>query len=484
MSKDDFASLMEGDPTSGGRAGKRLNNGEVIQGTILQISADSVFVDVGARREARIDRAELADASGKVRVAVGDRVTATVADADADDGPLLVTALGKHGADSAALQAAYDAGLPVDGTISKAVKGGVEVEVGGVRAFCPASHLDVGSVGNLDEFVGANHRFRVLEIKDGGRSIIVSRRAELEAERGNRGRELLETLREGMDVEGTVTTVQKYGAFVDLGGLEGLIHISELTSGRVDRVEDVVSAGDRVGVRVLGIEPSDKGARVRLSMRDRATEKKAPAPKPDEVLSAKVTKLAPFGVFVQTKRGEGLVPMRELGLPPGSDHRRHFEVGKEIRVVLARRESSSGKLTFSATKVEDVEERQNYAKFAEGGASTSKEGLGSLGDVFRKKLGLPPAQPEPEPAPPPSVPTAESASEAAQVERDTSPLPAPPANAPRLGKITGPEPVITPASRAAAPGEDTTTSKPKPKPKTQAESKAERFGVVRRRQKS
>ncbi len=406
MSKDDFASLMEGSPaTAKGRVSTKLRVGEVVEGTVVQISKDSVFVDVGTTSEGRIERSELEDRSGKLNVQVGDKLRASVVHVSDVTGPLLAVNLGKNQTkgvfDISTLESAKQSGVPVTGTVQKAVKGGLEVQVAGVRAFCPASQIDTGYVADLSTFEGQTLTFRIIEIKDDGRSVVVSRKALLEEERQRDAERILSDLKVGSDFQGTVSSVQKYGAFIDLGaGVEGLVHISELAHSRVDRVEDVLSVGELVTVRLLALEPSDKGAvpKLRLSLKAREQAPESPTPEPGEVLDGTVSKVTSFGVFVDTKKGNGLVPVRELGIVRGADHRKLFPVGKEVKVVLVNRDDS-GKTTFSMGRVAGVEERRNYREFTAQGKSASAEprAVGSLGELLQKTLGITPSV-EPEAA--------------------------------------------------------------------------------------
>lgn len=436
-SHDDFASLMESSVARGGlRSAVRLAPGETVEGTVIQIGADSVFVDVGTARDARIDRGELVDKSGKLTVAVGDKIRATVVEASAS-GARLSLGVGRGGqaVDGQMLEAALASGAPVAGQVSKAVKAGLEVDVAGVRAFCPASQVELAFVQDLAPYVGQTLDFKILEIKDGGRSVIVSRRALLEADRAERARQLQDQLKVGADIEGTVSSVQKYGALVDLGGIDGLVHISELAHQRVDRVEDVVQVGERVSVRVLSIENDKKGLRVRLSLKALVDKPQGATPERDEVLEGEVSRLSNFGVFVETPKGEGLVPLRELPLAPGSDHRRAYPVGHKMQVVVVGTDPKSGKARFSVSGVARVLERNNYRDYRQGSPSTSGGSLGSLGDLLRAKLGIEaPAEPvEPvkatleAPAPaaqPKATPAAQpKATPAAQPKATPAPVP-------------------------------------------------------------
>ncbi len=410
MSKDDFASLMEASVQSGSsRATRRLHNGDVVDGTIIQIGADSIFVDIGTPVDARIDRSELEDRSGELSVKVGDPLRATVVNASSES-PVLSLAMGGRGSslDLSQLESARDGGVPVSGKVTKAVKAGLEVEIGGVRAFCPASQVEIGYAAELSSYEGQEIEVKVLEIKDGGRSVIVSRRALLEDERRRIADSMSGQLVPGSDLDGTVVGIQKHGVIVDVGGVEGFVHISELAHRRVESPEEVVNVGDTVQVRVVSLENGDKGLRLRLSIKARVAAEARARAAADEVLKGQVNGHANHGLFVSTPKGDGLVPMRELGLPPGADHRRAFPVGKEVQVVLLDRDGG-GRQRFSITAVSRVQERQNYRDFSAAPAASGS--MGSLGDLLREKLGLPEPPPpakEPQPAAPAVVaPSAE-----------------------------------------------------------------------------
>lgn len=388
---DDFASLMESATSdSSRRAARRLRRGEMTEGTIVEITSDSVFVDVGATSEARLDRTEILDRAGEPTVEVGDRIRATVTDARPGSLTLALT-IGRDGTvDAGALEAARIAGSPVEGIVRQVLKGGLEIEIGEVKAFCPASQVDLGYVADLATFLGQTVQVRVVEVREGGRSVVVSRRAELEARRQLQQQAILERLVPGAEVDGTVHSTNRHGAVIDLGGVEGFVHVSELAHHRIATVEEAVSVGDSVRAKVLAVEESSKGVRVRLSIKALVdAPARAAAPAPDEVLKGAVSRHSNFGVFVTTPGGEGLVPVRDLGLAPGADHRRAYPVGREVEVVVTHRDPQNGRLRFSVSGVADVEERRNYREFAAAGRPTgSSSAMGSLGDLLRAKLDL------------------------------------------------------------------------------------------------
>lgn len=407
--KEDFASLLEGTPSGKGqgRMARRVRTGEAVEGIVVQIGHDSIFVDIGGTGEARIDRTEFADKQGNLSIKVGDTLRATVAKVD-QSGPVLVRSVGrgaKGSVDISALQQAREGRIPVQGKVSRAVKGGVEVDVASVRAFCPASQLDTAYIKDLATFEGQVLDFLVVEIKDDGRSVVLSRRGLLEQEKARAAELVLQRISVGGEYEGKVSALQKYGAFIDLGGgVEGLVHISELTHGRVDRVEDVLGVGDSVIVKVLAVEPQDKSPipKLRLSVRALSAAPEQPRVAPDEVLEGTVSKTGSFGVFVDTPKGSGLVPLRELGIPRGSDHRKAFPVGETVKVVLVHRDGG-GKTTFSVSRVASVEEAANYREFTKGTKQSEQPAaaMGSLGALLAKKLSLP--EPVASAAPPPAA---------------------------------------------------------------------------------
>lgn len=372
-----------------GKAGARaqLETGNSVEVTVVQIGKDSVFVDAGTRAEGQIARHELEDEHGQITVAVGDRLRAIVA--HGGDRPQLVMRF-RGGSGIEGLETALEAGAPVEGTVTKANKGGLEVQIGKIRAFCPASHVHIAYTPDISIYEGQTLEFKVLEIRDAGRSVVVSRKALLQEARELVGRETLANLAEGQILEGTVQTIQAYGAFIDLGGIEGLIHISELGHGRVDQVSDVVTVGEQVKVKILKVDAAGDGPpRISLSLRQavQSSEGSAPASGPEKaVVDAEVVKVEAFGVFVETATGAGIVPTRELDLPPGGDPRRAFPVGKQVRVIAIGTDEK-GRHRFSMRRVEDAEARSNYNQFQDKQRKSGNASVGSFGELLKGKLG-------------------------------------------------------------------------------------------------
>ena len=388
---EDFAAMFEAEAKTAAGGARKLEAGQVIDGVIVAIDSDTVFVDVGTRTEGQIERRSLENERGELSAKVGDKIRATVKEPGRRGPPLLVVAFGSGQVDVRELEIAAQSGTPIEGNFTKAVKAGLEVDIGSRRAFCPASQVDLTYVGDLATFEGQHHFFKVLEVRDGGRSVVVSRRAVLEDERRRQAEALTERLEVGMQLDGIVQSLQPYGAFVDIGGLQGLLHVSEISHTRVGAPSDILSVGEKIRVEVLSLEPASterREPRVSLSMKSMVQAPAASAAPSAQVISATIAKIEHHGLFVDTPTGSGFVPTAELALPPGSDPRRAYAIGDTIEVVLQRKEQS-GKLRFSAKAVEEVEARKAFAAFRDASGKAKGKGFGNLGDLLGNKLDLP-----------------------------------------------------------------------------------------------
>ncbi len=385
---------------SGSAPRTRHKVGDKVAGKIIQLGQDIAFLELGSGlAEAMIEVAELKDAEGNLTAREGDIVDGVVVQAG-DRGVVVSKGHGRAPHDHAreAIIEAAHTGLPVEGVVKAVNKGGLEVEVHGVRAFCPVSQIDVRFVGDPSAFVGQKLLFKVQ--KADHRDAVLSRRALLEEERAEKAKATREKLAPGAVLDGVVTSVQDYGAFVDLGGVEGLVHVSELSWDRVSRPQDLLKSGDAVQVQVLKVEQdAKKGERVSLSVRTltpRPEPKAAPdappraappaPPKAGDVLLASVDKIESFGVFVRFAGGRGLVPASETGTPRGADLRKAFKVGDTFQaLVLAIDEQ--GRIRLSKSGAEDAAERKEAADYMRSVAPKgSGKGFGTLGDLLRQKL--------------------------------------------------------------------------------------------------
>src|SRR6266568_6950425 len=328
-----FAELLAG---SDATPRKRWQMGEKVAAKIIQVGHDVAFLELGSGvAEGMIDIAELKDDAGEVQARIGDIVDGVVV--KGGERGVVVSkgrAQSKLHRDHQALVDAAQTGLPVDGVVKAVNKGGLEVEVLGQRAFCPVSQIDVRFVGDPSVFVGQKLQFKVQRAD--GRDAVLSRRALLEEERADRARKTREQLAEGAVFDGTVTAVQDYGAFIDIGGIEGLVHVSELAWDRVSKPQDLLKSGDGVKVQVLRIDQdAKKGERISLSVR-------ALAPRPEP-------KAAPEGE--QRTVTAPPPPARESGTQRGTDLRRAFKVGDEIECAISARDEQ-GRLRLSKVEAE------------------------------------------------------------------------------------------------------------------------------------
>lgn len=328
---DDFASLFEQSQKTAPH--KRLKVGDSVSGKLLHFGAEFAFLDVGGKGEAIINIAELLDGDGQRTVKEGDviegRVTST------RDSALVVSRVLQKGKDARAhLEQAKEMGLPVEGTVKSVIKGGLEIDVAGVRAFCPASQMELRFVEDLSVFVGLKFPFLIIEFKEGGRNILVSRRALLEEENEKRADETRKTLVVGAVFMGRVTSLREFGAFVDIGGIDGLLHVSEIGHSRTARAADVLKLGQEVEVQVKKIE----GDKLSLSMKSLAGDpwKNAATLFPvGSKHNGHVSRIQPFGAFIELSPGiDGLLHVSNLGDPRIRDPRQVLQEGQEVTVTV------------------------------------------------------------------------------------------------------------------------------------------------------
>jgi small subunit ribosomal protein S1 len=311
---EDFAALFERSTRSSET--KRIGRGQTVEGTVVAIGREVAFVSVGGKGEATIDLAELKDEDGTLEVAVGDRIQAVVV--STEGGLTLSRRLARGAAGARQLEDAYRAGLAVEGKVVGPIKGGYEVRVAHARAFCPLSQIDIIRDTPPEQHVGRVYAFRITEYRDGGRSIVVSRRALLEDEQRAKAAEIRETIVAGAVLSGRVASVRDFGAFVDLGGgIQGLLHVSEMGWSRTARPEDLVKAGEPITVKVLRVD--EDGKRISLGLKQLGADPWSTVDATyavGDVLIGRVTRLSEFGAFVELAPGiEALAHVSTF--PPG-----------------------------------------------------------------------------------------------------------------------------------------------------------------------
>jgi small subunit ribosomal protein S1 len=343
----DFAQMLA---AAGGMS--EFKAGDKVRGSIVSITHDTVFVDLGLKSEAFLDRREILDDDGNPKFALGDEIEAQVVQIRGEGVRLSTGALKAHQL-SEMLADAAESGLAVEGHVTGFNDGGLEVRVGSRRAFCPKSQIDRGFTEDLASHVGVTYQFLVTRYDPTGRKIVVSRRALMEREAKEMAQETRRLLEEGAILEGTVRKVMPFGAFIDLGGVDGLVHVSELSWERVEDPKTVVKVGQPVRVKVLRID-TDRD-RIGLSMKQAQGDPWLKASEEFEVgktYEGTVTRLADFGAFVQLQPGlEGLVHVSEIDWSRIKHPRDALAVEDKVTVVILEVNVGRRRLSLSIKQV-------------------------------------------------------------------------------------------------------------------------------------
>lgn len=326
---EDFATLFAREA-----ARPVLEMGQIVKGRVIQITAESVFVDVGSKGEAWIERAELTDADGKLKIAVGDEVEATVV--STGDEVRLSHKLRQGAQARQALAVAAQTGIPVEGKVAAVIKGGYEVTVGGLRGFCPLSQMDLRRAESADEYVGRVLEFRVTTFSENGRNLVLSRRRLLEERAAEAAEETRKKIAPGAVLSGTVSSLADFGAFIDLGGVQGLVPLSELSHSRASRPADLLRVGDAVTVKVLRVD-QEKG---RISLSLKALEGDpwgavAGRLRERQVVRGRAVRSTEFGIFVELLPGvDGLLHVTEIPRSRQGALREAAAANAEISVLI------------------------------------------------------------------------------------------------------------------------------------------------------
>jgi small subunit ribosomal protein S1 len=358
--EEDFAAMFEASERA-----RRVAKGQIIEGTIVAIGAEAALVNVGGKSEAAIDIDELKDADGHLELKVGDRVRAMVVSTAGELKLSRRLALGA--ATARQLEDAFHSGLPVEGKVERAVKGGFEVRISRQRAFCPISQIDTVRHTDPAQHEGRVYKFRITEFKEGGRNVVVSRRVLLEEEQQANAAEVRKSIVEGAVLTGRVASVREFGAFVELGGgVQGLVHISEMAWERVTDPSQIVKPGDEIAVKVLRVD-ADK-QKISLGLKQLAADpwsRVGQTYQAGQVRSGRVTRVADFGPFVELEPGvEGLIPLSESGLGRDGDVKKAFRVGDELQVVVLDVDPAAHRIRLSVTAVQTMREADDYAPWS------------------------------------------------------------------------------------------------------------------------
>src|SRR6187399_1668747 len=350
-----FAAMFEASETT---AGVEIGGeGQIVSGTVVQVHHDSVIVDIGGKSEGVISKSEFVGADGTFGVKVGDKVDVFIESRESDDG---LISLSKEKADKMKvwdeISAACERDEIIEGTISQRVKGGLSVTIrGGVKAFLPGSQVDLRPIRNLEKLIGQTYEFKVIKFNKKRGNIVLSRRALLERERDEMKAKTLQTLEEGMVVTGTIKNLTEYGAFVDLGGIDGLLHITDMSWGRVNHPGEVFKVGDEVTVKVLKYNPETE--RVSLGLKQTQEDPWSHAEEafpPGKKVHGKVMSLTEYGAFVELEPGvEGLIHVSEMSWTKKVKHpSKMLEIGAEIECQVLEVDARSKRISLGLKQLE------------------------------------------------------------------------------------------------------------------------------------
>jgi len=345
--KESFEELLK---ASFETSGQKLFLGDKVSGKVLKISKDTIFVDLGGKSEGIADIQEFVDKAGNLTIKQGDWVEMRVA--SIRDGILLTKGMKVQGPSPLGiLKEAKENNIPIEGRVSKVVKGGFEINLSGIRAFCPLGQIDLRFCEKPEEHVGARYSFRIMEIKEKGKNIIVSRRVILEEEQEKKVQETLAQLKPELECEGKVTKLTDFGAFVDIGGIEGMVHISEISHLRIKHPSEILKSGQSVNVKVVKIEADKEGPpKISLSIKSLEPDswEKGLGFEEGQIIRGKVSKLTDFGAFVEVAPGvDGLVHISEISYERVTHPSKFLKEGDEVEVMVLGIDRETRRISLS-----------------------------------------------------------------------------------------------------------------------------------------
>ena len=347
-----------------------INEGQVVHGTVVRVDKDEVLVDIGYKSEGVIPVSELSirrSVNPADEVTLGDEIDALVLTKEDAEGRLILSKKrARFELAWKAIEQAAESGDPVNGRVIEVVKGGLILDLG-VRGFLPASLVDIRRVQDLDEFMGQELRAKVIELNRSRNNVVLSRRAVLEEERKEQRQQILDKLQPGDVVEGQISNIVDFGAFVDLDGMDGLIHISELSWSHVNHPSEVLDIGQTVEVKVLDIDRDRQ--RISLGLKQTQSDpwqQVMESYHENDVVEGRVTKVVTFGAFVEILPGvEGLVHISELAQHHVENPREVVSQGQPVNVKIIEVDGERRRLSLSLKRVEDTDPVQPRADGAE-----------------------------------------------------------------------------------------------------------------------
>jgi small subunit ribosomal protein S1 len=443
-----------------------FSEGDVVTGTVVRVDKDEILVDIGYKSEGVIPVAELSirrSVNPDEEVTIGDEIDALVLQKEDADGRLILSK--KRARFEKAwkrIEAAAESGEPVEGHVIEVVKGGLIIDLG-VRGFLPASLVDIRRVQDLEEYRDQVLLCKVIELNRSRNNVVLSRRAVLEEERKEARQQILDRLSPGVEVEGQISNIVDFGAFVDLDGIDGLIHISELSWSHVNHPSEVLEIGQRVRVKVLDVDRDRQ--RISLGLKQTQTDpwqRLMDECSQGDVVAGRITKVVTFGAFAEIVSGvEGLIHISELAEHHVENPREVVQQGQDVNVKIVEIDPERRRLSLSLRRVEPDEPVKHIDMGTPGpAAEPAVPELGLSEEVFADT----PAEPEPEAE---AEATAEPEAEAPESEPAAEPEPEPEAAAEPERE---PEPEPEPEPEAAAEPEEEAASEPEPEAAVEADA--------------
>ena len=390
---DDNASFAELFQESESKPVRRLKPGQKLTATIVGISEESIFLDTGGKSEGILDASEIATDNQSEEAALGDKLE--VYFLKAKGGAQLFTISIGSGKNTEHLEEACRSGIPVEGLVKEEIKGGFEITLGSsTRAFCPYSQMGLRRVEDAAaEYLEKRMNFLISRFEENGRNIVVSARELLELEREKLRDALKETLVEGQTIEGVITSIRDFGAFVDIGGVDGLVPISEIGWSRIENIKDYYAVDQKVSVVVKKLDWDNN--RISLSIKetlDDPWEQAAAKLSSGSIITGKVVRLAQFGAFVNLEAGvDGLIHISKLGKGRRINHPREvLEEGQEIEVQIESIDTVEKRISLAPSDYvspeDDQKSEDRLVKDFKKSNKKESSTLGTFGDLLQAKL--------------------------------------------------------------------------------------------------
>ncbi|MCX5857590.1 MAG: 30S ribosomal protein S1 [Deltaproteobacteria bacterium] len=363
-----------------------LKPGQKVEARIVKISPEWVFLDLGGKNEGYLDKKELMNEDGELTVQEGDTIRAYFLSSRQNE-KLFTTKIGAGEASRIYLEDAWRSGIPVEGVVDKEIKGGFEIRIAGtMRGFCPFSQMGLARIDKPADYVGQRLPFIITEYSEKGRNIILSNRIIVAKEQQVQRDAMMLSLREGQIVKGKIISLQKFGAFVDIGGMHGLLPMSEISWGRTEDIHDALKVGEEVEVAILKIDREKD--RISLSLKQMLVDpwEKAESGFPEgSVHTGRVSRLTNFGAFVTLEAGvDGLLHISRLGAGKRINHAGEIlKQGQEIEVKIEKLDRAAKRLSLVLASHEEAVDQKDKPEDFRQFLQKKPESFGSLGDAFK-----------------------------------------------------------------------------------------------------